>query len=279
VIRWCAHCQTYLGESPPYEDFTLTHGLCGRCKADAITISEREVAALRWLGDYFTELRHATRQSLSRATDLLDRGLALGLRPHDLMMGMLQPALYDMGRRWAAGLAQTVDEEALTRLAFAVIELAFERRPELATLRRSSAPAALLAVAPGNAHTLGLRIVEYVLVDQGVPVHVLEPQLSTGDLIERVRALRPRVLGVSASMRQQLAPLREVAESLRGELARRDEPVPVLVAGGGAFRIDREHGPVGFRVLDGPTQLRELAAGPTSESTSDATPDSTPDST
>jgi len=31
VIRICADCRKFLGEKEPFEDKSITHGLCGRC--------------------------------------------------------------------------------------------------------------------------------------------------------------------------------------------------------------------------------------------------------
>lgn len=257
MIRWCAYCQKYLGEIPPFEDFALTHGVCPQCKVGAAAITAHQARDLRGLAQYYAQLRDATRRSLDHATDLLDQGLALGLAPRDLMMGMLQPALYDMGRRWATGECGVGDEERLTALSSTVIELAFARRPEFTRLRQSSSPAALLMVAEENAHTLGARVVEYGLLDLGLPIYTVMPGLSAGATAELVRALRPRVLGVSVSMREQLPAL----HALSSELRSRDEEPPVLVAGGYAFRTESDAAGTGFRVLSRPSGIHELAAG------------------
>ena len=31
MLKWCAYCQQFTGESPKYDDFSITHGLCARC--------------------------------------------------------------------------------------------------------------------------------------------------------------------------------------------------------------------------------------------------------
>ena len=33
MLKWCAYCQQFTGESPEYDDFSITHGLCASCGA------------------------------------------------------------------------------------------------------------------------------------------------------------------------------------------------------------------------------------------------------
>jgi methanogenic corrinoid protein MtbC1 len=258
MIRWCAYCQKFLGEVPPFAEFTLTHGVCVSCKVGAANISSAEARDLRALGAYYVELRDATRNSFERAGAVLDRGLELGLAPIDLMMGMLQPALHDMGQRWANGERRVFDEHQLTALSSAIIDLAFDRRPELTALRQSPAPAVLLVSAEGNMHTLGLRIVEYHLLDRGLPVFTVTPGIPADEIGELVRWLRPSVLGVSVALPEQIPALRGLGATLASSV----ESMPVLVAGGNALRHERyDLESLGFRIGSSPLTLYDLARG------------------
>jgi methanogenic corrinoid protein MtbC1 len=258
MIRWCAYCQKFLGEVPPFSEFTLTHGVCATCKVGAARISSTEARDLRALGAYYAELRDATRNSFERATTVLDRGLALGLAPVDLMMGMLQPALHEMGQRWAVGERRVYDEHQLTALSSAILELAFDRRPELTPLRQLAAPAVILVIAEGNAHTLGLRIVEYHLLDRGLPVFTIAPGLPIAEVCELTRALRPQVLGVSVALPEQISAVRALGEAVLSS----GEPGPALVAGGNALRHDRyDLESFGFRIGSSPMTLYDFAYG------------------
>lgn len=256
MIRWCAYCQKFLGEAPPFGEFTLTHGVCAPCKVGAAGITSAKARDLRALAGYYAELRDATRHSFERAGSVLDRGLELGLAPIDLMMGMLQPALYDMGQRWAVGERRVADEHQLTALSSAILDLAFERRPELAALRQSPKPAVLLVCAEGNAHALGLRIVEYHLLDRGLPVFIVTPGLPAAEVCELTRVLRPQVLGVSVALPDQIPGLRVLGAAL----AASGEPMPTLVAGGNALRHDRyDLESFGFRIGSSPMTLHDFA--------------------
>src|SRR4051794_22278080 len=33
MVRWCSFCQSFMGESPPYSDFSWTDGICVACKS------------------------------------------------------------------------------------------------------------------------------------------------------------------------------------------------------------------------------------------------------
>lgn len=32
MIKWCCYCQAYIGEKPPFNDYTFSHGVCVSCK-------------------------------------------------------------------------------------------------------------------------------------------------------------------------------------------------------------------------------------------------------
>ena len=52
MIRWCAYCVRFMGEGPPHDDFSLTHGICSAC---------RKVYASQAVKEYVVAIVRATR--------------------------------------------------------------------------------------------------------------------------------------------------------------------------------------------------------------------------
>jgi len=93
MILWCAFCQRYQGEKAPFEDFSLSHGMCAACEAanahDDPGIGAR-VAPIREIYDH---LRTAARagDGGAMAVELLDGGQKLELE------GASNPGIYGAG--------------------------------------------------------------------------------------------------------------------------------------------------------------------------------------
>ena len=137
---------------------------------------------------------------------------------------LLQPAQYEIGDMWYRGRIGIEDEHR----AAIVLESLVGRVPP--TPARTGVPAGsrcLLAVLPGEAHTLGLHMLARALEDEGWLVAV-----AAGD---RARALpglvdrhRPRLVGISSGYLPESHTLGRVVAAIR------QRSVPVLV-GGAAF--------------------------------------------
>ena len=260
MIRWCSYCQRYQGESPPFDDFALTHGICDSCLAADIMMDSSALDRIQPVVSFFRRVANAHRHRESSAA-LLEEGLGLGIGPWDLLLGVIQPALQSMGRRWASALAAVSDEHVLTATCAEILAL-MNRQPGLGALRRSAIPEILLVNAEGNFHTLGIQFVEFFLLTRGIHVQVIYPGLPTREVVELVRSARPRKLGISCSLPAQLDSARRTAEAI---VALPEEDRPQVFVGGfalhastgvslpGPFRICR----IASDLLDAPT-----AAGP-----------------
>jgi len=233
VIRWCAYCQRFLGETSPFDQYDVTHGLCERCyklrRFEDNELTDR-MAPIR---DLYMRIAGQTTDGPHSPAQLLEEGLAHGLAPVDLLMGMIQPALYSMGRAWSLGQASVVQEHILTAACSTLLTLLFERLPHLRELRQSHQPRVLLVNAEDNFHTLGLQVVELLLLSSGVPALAVLPGLPTREIAALVRSTRPTVLGVSVAVPQQFASVREIAGAV-GEL--RPHHQPRVVTGGFAVK-------------------------------------------
>ena len=64
MLKWCAYCQQFTGESPEYDDFSITHGLCGDCASGKLDLfSASTVEQADFLRDIFDRLFAAGRRN------------------------------------------------------------------------------------------------------------------------------------------------------------------------------------------------------------------------
>src|SRR5690606_31303751 len=150
-IRWCAYCQTYQGERAPYDDYSLTHTICDRCAARDSWRKRSAIEAIEPVRRLFR--RVASPGPGDEPERLVTQALAMGIEPIDLLLGIVQPVLYEVGARWALGEATVEEEHEVTRRCLAIYEALLERQGDLEALRRREPPEVLLACAPGNTHT------------------------------------------------------------------------------------------------------------------------------
>jgi len=232
MIRWCAYCQTYIGESAPFDRYDFTHGICPKCIRSHALMDEAGVARIRPVADYFAKVGE-TGNLGDAPRELLAEGLALGLDPWDLLMGIVTPALRRIGERWANGEVPASAECRLSQVTSAILALLSEDQPHYAALRETPRPEVVLVSPPGNHHNLGVQLVAFFLLTRNISVKVLPACLSTPELVAMVEHLAPRKVGISCALPEHLRPTREIVTAL----AALPEPArPRVYVGGYALR-------------------------------------------
>jgi methanogenic corrinoid protein MtbC1 len=235
MIRWCAYCQTYIGERPPLEDYSLTHDICDSCVAEDRQKDYAKVAAMRAIGAFYGRLRAASvAGEVLQASQLVDEGLALGLKTADLAWGILQPLLYSIGEQWANGGLSVAYEHRFSETAMAAVEMLFFRDPTLQKLRQHHHPEVLLVMAEGNYHSLGARMAELGLCLQSYSTLTVVPGLPAKEVVALALSLRPRVIAVSVALAPQMRSVRELCTMLEKMPS---EDRPRLAIGGSALRL------------------------------------------
>lgn len=234
MIRWCAYCQTYQGEAAPFDGYALTHTICPDCFARGAFDDGDLSARIAPIARFYAKVAGVATRGAPSAEALLDEGLALGLAPFDLVVGVLQPALYDVGQRWERGEITYRDEHRLTAVCAAMLDRLEARTPALAALRSGPKADVVLAGLSCNTHSVGLRIVELFLLASGVRVRRVEGR-SVEDVVRAVREARPSVVGFGVTLLDQLPAALETAE----RVASGRDPArgrPRILFGGAAFR-------------------------------------------
>ena len=229
MIKWCSYCQRYQGEIEPLESYAMTHGICPACvrKLKDRRFDDRFLVRVRTLGE---RIMTTVYDGGSLHVDgILDEGRNIGMRPIDLVIGVLQPSLYKVGELWASGDITVEDEHRFTRFALRMVEKITAQMPD--ALVRAKRPLVLLARPESNEHTLGLHCVALHRATRNLSSRVLPAGVTAGELLSAVREAQPTILGLSVSMVDQFAAVREVYDALRS-----DDPdngrIPKLVVSG-----------------------------------------------
>ena len=228
MIHWCAYCQSYIGESEPFDDFSLTHGVCRKCANTGVAVSPGAAESLRPLSMFFRRVRAEARAGVKAEPEYwVGEAFKLGIKPQDLLIGVLQPALYEIGRLWAAGEVTVAAEHRFSAFAEEAVAAVFRYYPDLAKGRQAAEPDVLLTCADGNYHTLGIRFLEAGLLANGLRTLTVLPGLPAAAAADLAARLKPVALGISVALEEQLKSAGELAEML-GRLPARERPLLLL---------------------------------------------------
>lgn len=139
---------------------------------------------------------------------------------------LFQPALYDVGELWQRNQISVAQEH----LATAIIQtLLTQFYLTAAVFAKPSGRMALFAGVEGNQHVLGLRMVSDAFELAGWTVQFLGANTPTDALVAHLDSVKPEVVGLSASMVQQLPTLQRAVEVMKAELG---SQCPILLVGG-----------------------------------------------
>jgi len=159
----------------------------------------------------------------ARARRAVEDALAEGAPVPDLYLDLLQPALREIGHRWAMGSLNVAEEHYATTVAASILDGLGRRLPR----RPRDGRLAVVTGTPEELHALGTRMVADFLEADGWEVLLLGPGAPARDLAALVEQEQPDLVALSTAT---AGVLDGVAEVLRALAALR--PRPFVVAGG-----------------------------------------------
>ncbi len=186
------------------------------------------VAALEESGEYQPSFyRHLTASdpaapTLCAALIAGDRGTARrmifepieqGTELVDVGVGLIQPAMYEIGRLWQVSKVSIAQEHLATAISESLMAQAFASAEFAPPVRRK----ALFSCVEGNHHDLGLRMVSDAFEVKGWEVQFLGADTPTPSLLEQMDRFRPDLVGLSISMPSQVSTGREVIQNIRSD--------------------------------------------------------------
>lgn len=161
------------------------------------------------------------------ALETTDKLLEAGVEPQVILESAMTAALLELGQRWNRGEAFLPEVIA----AAGIFEKCNEKvEPALlATSDGRVADKVIIATVKGDLHDLGKNIVGAMLKTVGMEVHDLGKNVPTEQIVEAVRELKPRYIGLSALLTTTMPEQQTVIEALQEAGLR--EQVKVLVGG------------------------------------------------
>lgn len=173
------------------------------------------------------------------AESVLERCFEEGRGLVDVELHIIQPALYEIGRKWQSNEVTVAQEHLATAIAQAVMT---------GGLLKSAVPAAngsriVLACVEGNCHAVGLQMVADAFLLAGWEVQFLGASVPTGALLRHVAQYKPDLLGLSVSFAQQLRVVKEIMARLTQ--AHGSARPPVIIGGLAINQFDRLAGQLG----------------------------------
>lgn len=143
----------------------------------------------------------------------------------EIAVGIVQPALYEIGQLWQINRISVAQEHLATAICQYVLTWAFTETPIRASQNRN----ALFTCVEGNHHSLGLRMIADTFEIQGWDCDYLGANTPTSDLLRQVDNKHPDLLGLSMALPQHLRTARNIVDRCRAEFGPR---CPVILVGG-----------------------------------------------
>jgi hypothetical protein len=93
MLKWCAWCHQFMHEIAPYDDFSITDGLCAACEyTHKNPFAKNVVDRANFLGELFHALFDAGRhEDFKAAAGIVENAISADCRPVDILLGMFLP--------------------------------------------------------------------------------------------------------------------------------------------------------------------------------------------
>ena len=165
-------------------------------------------------------------EELSRS--LAEKAVEMGVDPVEALEEGLTKALREVGDRFGRGdafITELIAAAQAMEAGAGVLNEEIARRGA----SRKAVGRFLIGTVEGDIHSIGKNIVATMLSAAGFEVVDIGVDVKTEDFIEKVRELKPDILGLSALMTTTMVKQRDVIEALRDAGLR--DGVKVIVGG------------------------------------------------
>jgi methanogenic corrinoid protein MtbC1 len=170
-----------------------------------------------------TYLEALLARDVGAARRAIEAALDAGVPVPEIYLGVLQPALYEVGRCWAVGDFSVAEEHSATAVTQSVLGML---GPRMRTAPKDGR-LAVVTGSPEERHALGVQMVADFLENDGWEVLNLGASTPARDLARMADMERPDVVALSTATP---AGLPGAAEAVQALLAL--EPRPLVVLGG-----------------------------------------------
>ncbi|MBL7002561.1 MAG: cobalamin-dependent protein [Gammaproteobacteria bacterium] len=179
--------------------------------------------------DYALSLVEGDRK---QAEAIIKNSTESGVSLIDVEVGIVQPAMYEIGNMWQQNKITVAQEHLATAISQNALARAFATADFADPVDRST----VCACIEGNFHSMGLRMVSDAFELSGWDVDYLGSDTPNSSIVSQVDAVRPDVLSLSLSLPHQIIVLKQLIEQLQAEMG---SQMPSIVVGGLAFNNHR----------------------------------------
>jgi methanogenic corrinoid protein MtbC1 len=212
MLSWCSYCQQFVGEVPHYDDLAVTHTICWACERNMFGLTAQDIAHAHLLQDIRKRLFEAGRRNdLQAAAQIIEDCSDAKVREVDILLGIVAPILYEIGEDWKRGAITVEDEQRFTAFCEDTFELIADKVMQAQPATEGDAKALLLN-APGNCHTLAIRILALWLLEKGIRAQVVDDLIESDGLLKLIDTVRPRLVLISMALPEQAASVSAIAE-------------------------------------------------------------------
>jgi methanogenic corrinoid protein MtbC1 len=236
MLSWCSYCQQFVGEVPPYDDLNVTHCICATCESNALSLTESDIAHALMLKDIQSRLFDAGRRGdMNAAKRVIDASRQANMRELDILVGIIAPMLYQIGEDWKRGAITVAEEHRFTAFCEKIIDILAVKSPSATLIDAPEERNAILLInAPGNYHTLAVRILALWLIDKGMPARAAHQALNVEGVVEIIRKVHPKFVLISMALAEQVPGVVAIVERI-AELPNLVRPR--IIVGGYAVKL------------------------------------------
>ena len=160
------------------------------------------------------------------ARGVMDAAREDGADEDAIVIGIVRPALYEVGVRWAGAEIDVAQEHVASATAAIALERLAEDHPVVAEGDR---PVAVVACVEGELHVLGARVIADALERAGWYTLFCGASTPVHDLAALADERSARLVALSVARRSELPVTRRTIAALRDL-----DPSPLIVVGGQA---------------------------------------------
>lgn len=165
------------------------------------------------------------------ATRIVTDALHGGANITSVGVGLVQPAMYEIGELWQRNKVTVAQEHLATTISHNVLAMAYART----SFKEPRGLCAIFAALEGNHHVLGLRMTSDAFETEGWTVNYLGSDTPLVDLMRMIDSAKPDLVGLSISLNAQIRQLGDAVTRLKAEFAGR---CPTVAIGGLPFVVN-----------------------------------------
>jgi methanogenic corrinoid protein MtbC1 len=228
MVLWCAYCQKVLGEKEPFENHSITHGICPKCRAEKAVFNgqliDRSLAIKKFLEDVLS-LINLKKPFYHK--EFIDKCLKLGLGPKEIIFFIIQPFMIKIGEDWAIGELEVAEEHAYSVEVEKVLNYLLEMCDS--SMESHQPVDALVMPASLSEHFFGCKVVSIMLQLEGLRVINFFNGATFKMVKEAIDTYAPKAIVVSCTLEVHV---NEVFK-LDTQLTKENYHIPLFVGGQG----------------------------------------------